>query len=246
MLRETLSRTGLAIMDLALPRCCAVCGQRLRLFEKHLCTGCLADIPYTYYWRLRHNPMADRFNERIQTNLTDGIREHYCNAAALFFFNSEAPYRHIPYRIKYRGDIELGRFFGRMLGKRLLTFPEMAGADVITPVPLHWSRLWKRGYNQAEAIASGMSMEMGIDLRKDLIYRTRRTETQTRLSVQEKAANVTGAFGTRIPPGHDMRHIIIVDDVFTTGATLAACHKAIRSSAPLARISIATLAFVIN
>ena len=110
-----------AAADLILPRRCIVCDRKLNLNERHLCLGCLADIPLTRFWIIRHNLMADRFNEIIQKNqeVYGSPRERYAFATALFFYDSEASYRKIPYRIKYHGDLAAGRHFGKMLGEHL-------------------------------------------------------------------------------------------------------------------------------
>ena len=235
-------------MDFLLPRTCIVCGERLFRDERHICLECRACLPLTYFWKQSHNPMSDRLNEVIQKNLEandDQRREDYSFCAALFLYQSEGSFRLIPYQIKYKGDIKAGEYFGRMLGNRLKSEELWKGADLIIPVPLHWSRQFKRGYNQAEAIATGVAAAMGIPLRTDILVRRKRTKTQTRLNPEEKARNVAEAFETKcnVPP--QVRHIIIVDDVFTTGSTLGECFRALRTVFPSGvRISVATLAFV--
>lgn len=235
-----------AACEIVLPRICLVCGERLLLDEKHLCLSCLADLPLTFFWSMSHNPMADKFNEVIQKG-GPSDHERYAFAASLIFYHSEADYRLIPYQIKYHGNISAGRFFGRMLGSRLAASEKFYDVDTVVPVPLHWTRRLKRGYNQAEVIASGVAESMGIPLRTDLLQRRRRTRTQTKMEVEEKIGNVTGAFIAS--PGSsdasDIRHMLIVDDVFTTGSTLYACFAALRTAfPPPIRISIATLGFV--
>lgn len=249
-MKERICRGLRAAADLILPRKCIVCGKVLLSEEKHLCLDCLADMPMTYFWTMSHNPMADRFNEIIQKGIEmtdkEECNERYAYAAALFFYHDEADYRLIPYQIKYHGNQGAGRFFGRMLGKRLAGSSLFQDVDVIIPIPLHWTRKWKRGYNQAEVIASGVSESMGKPLRCDIIKRIRRTVTQTRMSVEDKKANVSGAFV--VPEDmavENYRHILLIDDVFTTGSTSGACFQALRESFPKeVRISIATLGFV--
>ena len=240
--------------EILLPRQCITCGRRLLLEEKHLCLECLADLPQTYFWTMSHNPMADRFNENIQkdieTDEDDGLHERYAYAAALFFYHSEAQYRLIPYQIKYHGNIRAGRYFGRMLGNRLASSELFEDVDMVVPVPLHWTRKWKRGYNQAEVIAGAVAVALGAPMRTDLLRRRKRTTTQTRMEVEDKRKNVAEAFVSTpsladIAAQDSVRHLLLIDDVFTTGSTLMACFTALRTVFPPdVRISVATLGFV--
>ena len=220
-------RRGLrAAADVILPRMCLVCGKRLLSDESMMCIGCLSDMPYTRFWNMSHNPMSDKFNDLLQRH-PDTEERGYAYASALFFYHSEADYRRIPYQIKYHGNTEAGRYFGRILGNHLVASPLFVDVDMVIPVPLHWSRLWKRGYNQAACIAAGVAGLMNVPLRQDILKRVRRTMTQ-KFHVPE-----------------DCRHILIVDDVFTTGSTLYACFAALRTVfPPSVRISVATLGFV--
>lgn len=239
-----------SIADLLLPRVCIVCGCRLFRHERHICLSCLMDMPQTRFWSTPHNPMADRFNELIEKGLEDGS-ERYAFAAALFLYHSEAGYRHIPYQIKYHGNTSAGEFFGKMLGKKMASSSSWADIDMIIPVPLHWTRQWKRGYNQAEVIASAIASETGVPIRTDILERRRRTRTQTKLDIEDKVRNVAGAFSVSedaaaiFRNGGNIRHILLVDDVFTTGSTLYSCFLALRAVfPPSVRISVATLGFV--
>ncbi len=266
-----------AAVDVVLPRTCVVCGCRLNLDESHICLGCLADMPLTRFWERGHNPMADKFNGKVQewiqereacssgekTDEGTGAVEYerYCYAAALFMYHSEAGYRHIPYQIKYQGNTAAGRYFGKMLGRKLAGYSKgkdetefrsfWSDVDMIIPVPLHWTRRWKRGYNQAEVIARGVAEAMNVPVNNDILVRRRRTKTQIKLNIDEKARNVNGAFavaeeaGVIFRNGGGVRHIVLVDDVFTTGSTLAACFRALREVfPPSVRISAVTLGYL--
>ena len=167
----------------------------------------------------------------------------------------EMPLKKIPYHIKYQGDISAGRYFGEMLGARMRGCAHWSDVDLIIPVPLHRLRRLKRGYNQAEVIAEGLASAMGVPVRTDLLVRRKKTATQTRLNLEEKAANVKGAFEAvaehvqalmEVEVGAEaVTHVLLVDDVFTTGSTLMACFTALREVFPPGvRISVATLAFV--
>lgn len=214
--------------------------------------------------------MADRFNDMIQKDLerswettsdSDSTKttvechhtERYAYATALFFYRSESDYRYITRSIKYNGNIKAGKKFGEKLGEKLATSPLFSDIDAIVPVPLHWQRQWRRGYNQAEVIASGISVVLGKPVVTDLLRRNKKTKTQTRLTIQEKEQNVKEAFiinrkslklfTEQLAPV--LHHILLVDDVFTTGSTALACFTALRQVfPPPVRISIATLGFV--
>ena len=232
-----------ALADLLMPRLCIVCGRRLNLNERHICLGCEMDFPYTHFWESTHNAMADEFNARIK--VTDGVRERYCYAAALFFYNSESGFRNIPRELKYNFRTAQGRFFARRLGEALAGAEHFKDVDAVVPVPLHRARRWKRGYNQAEIIAVEVAAALGAPLRPDILSKPRRRSSQVRGNAASRGSNISGAFKANVPEG--FRHILLVDDTFTTGSTLAACYAALRECVPSeVRISAATLAFVRN
>lgn len=235
------------LSDLVMPRTCLVCGNPLGAQEKHLCVWCASEEPLTYYWERAHNPMADKFNETLERRRGEGESLDYAYAAALLFYHHENPYKRIPQALKYHHNLRAGRFFAAQLGRFLATAPHFADVDVVVPVPLHWLRRWRRGYNQAEVIASELARALGASLRPDALRRVRRTRSQTSLSARERLRNVARVFrvregGKALSGSH---HILLVDDTFTTGATLAACHQVLRQAlGPSVRISVATLAVV--
>ena len=212
---------------------------------------------------------------------TEDCFSKYVDAIALFDFikgggyrkdgecGNRGGYRNITYRLKYSRDVHEGRFFAAMLGERAVVADWLSDVDTVVPVPLHWTRRLRRGYNQAEVIASEVAKALGARLRTDVLERRRRTSTQTKLGIEEKARNVRGAFavsrkfrrrfhkpetadgasssgkisGERNPV--TVRHILLVDDVFTTGSTLYNCWRPLHDFfGPSVRISIATLGVV--
>lgn len=231
------------LTDLLMPRACVVCGRQLGAQEEQLCIWCAADLPLTYTWERTHNVMAQRFNQTLESTRPEGESMDYAYAASLLFYHLENPYKSIPQALKYHGNIQAGRYFAAMLGCYLARAPNFASVDTVVPVPLHWRRKWKRGYNQAQVIAEELARALKAKLRTDLLIRRRNTRSQTSLDAQERLKNMADVFQLRhrVPA----KHILVVDDTFTTGATLAACHNAIRSAlGPSVRISVATLAMV--
>lgn len=246
-----------SVMDVVMPRKCIVCGERLLAREKHLCLYCENDIPLTYNWICEHNQMADRYNAMIQKDMPEscdccGASRHICYeyAASLFRYDADSAYRHICHNLKYGGNIPAGKYFGKMLGEKLAQSELYRNVGAIVPVPLHWMRKWSRGYNQAEIIAARIALCLGAGLYPRMLVRTRMTKTQTKLDVGQKSSNVSGAFDVRMSyvnslKDKNIRHILIVDDVFTTGATAVACYHALRKVfSPDVRISAVTLAAV--
>ena len=241
--RATLRDFATALFDLVLPRHCCVCGRRLTLSEHHLCLECRSDLPYTYFWTVLHNPMADKYNARLREQIPHGVEEPYGAAAALLFYKTDSGYENIPQALKYRAALPLGREFADQLGKALASSPDYADVDCVIPVPLHWRRHWRRGYNQAAVIAERVAAALGARCCRSVLRRLRYTRSQARTSIEEKASNVSDAF--RVVRRVEARHILLIDDTFTTGSTLSACHKALRAAyPPSVRISVATLSYV--
>ncbi len=132
------------------------------------------------------------------------------------------------------------------MGERMSQNIIWSDVDAVIPVPLHWTRRWNRGYNQAELLAAALADSLGASLCSDVLLRRRRTQTQTKLELGEKAGNVSGAFAVNTEAAFSARHILLVDDIFTTGSTLAECFTVLRQSfQEEVRISIATLGYVI-
>lgn len=242
-----------AVTDILLPRTCAVCGARLDTDEAYLCRECMSDIPFTYNWDRKYHAIADRLNLIIQQDLHE--YEPYSFVSSLFFYNEDNGYRHICHKLKYQGDIRIGRYFSRELGKRLNDSPLFRDIDLVIPVPLHWTRKWDRGYNQAAIIGREIAGVLNAGYMPDFLVRKKKTASQTTLDLEQKKANVSDAFsvsekarkifvsetGPKTWPGH----VLITDDVFTSGATTAACRRVLRTVfPPEVRISVATLAAV--
>lgn len=190
--------------------------------------------------------MADKYNGRINQK-EPGSMESYQWAVALFRYENASPYNRIPQSLKYERNMQAGRYFSRLLAWKIRQGRQFDDVDLIIPVPLHPRRQWKRGYNQAEIIAETISEELGVPMEPRLLRRTRNTKSQTEKTHEERQSNVAGAFELnprKIQVLEGKKHILIVDDVFTTGATLGECHKKIRTATVAARISVATLSCV--
>jgi ComF family protein len=212
------------------PKLCPGCSASLFQQETFICTRCLYHLPRTGYHHWRNNPVEMIFWGRVPVSY----------ATAGFFFSKKGQFQKIIHHFKYRGWKELGEELGRLIGY------EMAGTEftevsMVVPVPLHVSKLRKRGYNQSEFIARGMAEALHRPLDTRSLVRKTASSTQTRKSRYERWMNVGEIFCVPDPQAFRNQHILLVDDVVTTGATLEACATEILKSEN-AKVSIATLA----
>ena len=229
------------LFDLLYPRKCKVCGRILLSKEEHLCLHCLKDIPLTYYWDWEGNPAESILWGRTYVQWI----------VPLFFYRRESPYSQLLHRIKYKGDIKLAHYLGRMLGEYLKESKriEAEEIDYLVPVPLHPRKKWKRGYNQAEEIAKGIGTALwgaayaNKRIVTDAIKRSRYTKTQTKIKVDSKWKNIEGAFALKRPERLIGKQILLIDDVLTTGATVEACYEKLKLISEI-KVSVATLAYV--
>lgn len=239
---EDWKRGWMELADMVWPRKCGVCGMSLHAGERYVCGSCLADMPLTYFWSWRGNPA-----ERMLW-----VRTYLQGVVPLFYYSNDNDYRKLLHLVKYGGDTALGCWLGCMLGKKMRE-ADYPVPDAVIPVPLHWLRRWRRGYNQAEVIALGVSEGLSggqtpeIPVLTDILRRIRYSTSQTRMSVGSKWENVSGAFVLKdVKKAADRLnglHVLLVDDVLTTGATVEACWDALRVI-PGIRVSYASIAFV--
>lgn len=209
-----------------------VCHNDLAEGESVICTSCLYHIPRTRYWFEAENPVAKIFWGRVLVE----------NACSFFFFAKGSRYRKLLHHLKYNGKREVGFVLGKEFGNELSKVDFYKSIDFIVPVPLHPKRLKQRGYNQAEEIAKGLKESMGIPISTDNLIRAEYTETQTRKTRTERVKNVSKAFKLDNPEAFKGKHVLIVDDVVTTGATLEECASTVLKAENV-KVSIATLAY---
>ena len=223
-----------ALVNLVYPNLCEVCGSLLLSGERTICISCLDDMPKTYFWNFPENEMERVFWGRVKV-------EHAC---ALFYFKKGSAYRPLLHKLKYKGMTEIGRRLGEELGNEISAFKLYSDLDCIVPVPLHPRKERKRGYNQSDYIAEGLSSRLKIPVMKNNLTRTMFTETQTRKNRIERWKNIsTTIFAVKNPSALSGKHILLVDDVVTTGATLESCIETLLKSSDC-KVSIASLAFV--
>jgi len=214
------------------PDLCHGCGCSLNQDGQFACVTCSEKLPYTDFHFLKENPFIDKFFGRIPIHA----------AGAFLYFSKTGIARNIVHDLKYKSRPEIGVTIGLHYGYHLLESPLFQNVDMIVPVPLHTKRFAFRGYNQSEAFAEGLAASMSIAMRTDVVVRHRQTRTQTKKTRVERFANVDGAF--KILKPHDLyrKHILLVDDVLTSGATLEGCAKEF-AALPNTTISMATIGF---
>lgn len=208
-------------LELFYPRLCVGCGKKLYRDERFVCLECLSSLPLT-----QDHESAGNFVEQHLYG-----RPYIESATALMLYEKESVPQKLLHEIKYHGAKELARSLGRMLG-RDLRGGRFSSVDMIIPVPLHPNRLKWRGYNQSEWIAMGLSEELDVPVRADFVERVTETSTQTKKNAEERWKNVQGIFSLKKDaPVRELRgrHLLVVDDVITTGATLMACAAALAS-----------------
>ncbi|MDR2885882.1 MAG: ComF family protein [Rikenellaceae bacterium] len=219
------------------PPVCPACGGPLGEGARTVCTACRWDAPLTGFWAEADNPVARKFWGHFPI----------VQASSLLFFSGQGGFRQLIHAFKYCGGWRLAVQMGEWYGALLAGGGLYNDVDVVVPVPLHFTRRVRRGYNQSQYIAEGIAKALKKPLDTHTLRRSKNNRSQARIKGQgpESAGrwtNVQGIFAVRRPEKFEGRHILLVDDVLTTGATLASCAEAILAAAPGARISIATLA----
>lgn len=216
--------------NLLLPQLCLACGLPLVGGERLICLACQYRMPKTRFESYRDNPVARLFWGRVPVE----------NAVSYFRYYRGSPYQGLIHSLKYGDRKDAGTELGRLLGMELRD-SGFAGCELIIPVPLHRGKQLKRGYNQCDPICQGLSRSLGIKWQRNVLVKNLRSSSQTDKSRIRRWSNVEGAFKVIAPGVISGKHILLVDDVVTTGATLESCANAILA-VPGTRISIATLA----
>lgn len=219
------------IRELFFPRCCVVCGKRLLQGEEFMCFSCMQVLPRTNLHLSADNEVAKSFWGKFPVE----------RASAFLYYSKGGPVRRLLYDLKYYGNYKLGHFLGRYMASELSLSGFFAGIDYIVPVPMFAQKRKSRGYNQSEMLAEGISSVTCIPLLRNGLVKNRQTETQTHKSSYERWKNVRDVFECVSFAEMNGKHILLVDDVLTTGATIVACADALGKVSGL-RISILTLA----
>lgn len=219
------------LLNLFFPTICLLCREPLIDGEKHICLHCLCDLPHTGYYDLENNPVAQLFFGKIPI----------VNATALFHYEKGGHVRQLIHALKYHDNRELGIKLGHMFALEYQKTSLFNQVDLLIPVPLHPKKLKQRGYNQSELIARGIGEISNLPVNTTVLGRNKKTETQTNKQVYDRWSNVQHVFSIADYELLQHKHILLVDDVITTGSTIGACAETL-SSIPGIRISLLSIA----
>lgn len=219
------------VLDLFFPECCLGCTQRLVEQEKFLCITCLSELPLSNYTHNRNNKLEELFAGRFP----------FQKIASYAFFIKEGILQPVIHELKYRNRPDLGVFLGEILGKELSLSQFCTDIDILVPIPIHPKRYKERGYNQSLEIIKGITKHIKLPFDEKNLRRTINNPSQTGLSKTERWNNVENIFEIIDPSFFEDKHILLVDDIVTTGSTLESCAKKILSCCPNSKISIITV-----
>lgn len=201
------------LLQVIYPYNCAACGKRLQKQEEIVCLFCIHQLPTTSYHTFIDNPLAKKFWGRVPLE----------NVAAYYYFKKGHKVQHLLHAFKYENQPDIGHRIGQLYGKELAKIPAFVQIDAIIPIPLHSKKLRTRGYNQSALFAHGLGASLQKPCWEDVIKRQVFTETQTRKDGEERWNNVKSVFALDKKEKIREKHVLVVDDVITTGATITSC-----------------------
>lgn len=217
--------------DFIFPRSCHICGTRLSPGSRYLCPTCLMRLPRTRFHRIPMNQMEQRFAGKFP----------FTAATTHFFYSSDTAMATLMHDLKYRQYRGLAKFMGELVAQELLPTSFFTDVDCIIPVPMHPLKQARRGYNQTIEIAEGVSEVLSIPILSNL-KAVKPHRTQTRLTLDQRLDNLSGTFAVENPEELRNRHILLLDDVCTTGATLTSCADTLLAAEPSLRLTLLSLA----
>jgi ComF family protein len=220
------------IFWLYFPKNCPACGRPLRLFGANICGRCSQNLPETHFFEAPGNPIEKIFYGRLPIQA----------GAAAWYFHKNSALQALLFQLKYKSNEDVGLFIGKQMGALLAASERFATIDAIVPVPLHPQALSKRGFNQATLICEGISQVWHKPVLRSAITRTKHTNTQTKQSRAVRWENMENAFSIKEHTSIIGKHLLLIDDVITTGATIEACGKTLLSVKNV-KVSVAAAAY---
>jgi ComF family protein len=218
-------------LSLLFPELCCLCKEKLVEGEELICLSCYFKLPKTNYHKIENNNAAERFRGKIP----------FEKVTSFLFYNKGGMAQQIIKEIKYRGNKEFAVLISSTMAEDLYKNSFFEGIDMLIPVPLHKKKYKKRGFNQSEEIAKGIMKETGIPIDINHLLRVKENPTQTKKKVYERWLNTREIFELIRPEDMEGKHILMIDDVLTTGSTLEACIQCFQKCKSI-KVSILTLA----
>jgi ComF family protein len=219
------------LVSLLYPELCVICGEPLVENENFFCYACFLKLPRTNYHLISENQAIERLAGKVSL----------VKASSYFYYSKGGIAQRLIAEIKYKGNRNLGEWIGRYIAKDMISSGFFKGIDYIIPVPLHRSKEKKRGFNQAEKIAEGIAQVTKIPLETNNVIRIKANTSQTRKGVFDRWRNTLNLFYIKNPELFNEKHILLIDDVLTTGSTLEAVAQSLLKSEGV-KISILTVA----
>ncbi|WEK37254.1 MAG: phosphoribosyltransferase family protein [Candidatus Pseudobacter hemicellulosilyticus] len=221
-----------SLVHLFFPRLCAGCSAELAGRQPLLCLSCMDQLPLARFHHYPGNPAEQLLHGRLPL----------LSAMSYLFFTKNSLGQRLLHQLKYQGRREIAKYFGASMGAALQESGRFAGIDALIPLPLHAARQRQRGFNQAALLGQFIASQLQVPMLPDIISRISGSSSQTRMKRMDRGQQMQGRFRLDNPAAVSGCHLLLVDDVLTTGATLEACGQELLK-APGVRLSIATLAF---
>jgi ComF family protein len=220
-------------LSLIYPRYCEACANTLFKHESFICNHCKLNLPKSnYHKHSGDTPLGRAFSGRVPL----------IHSGSYYVYEKSGKIQKLLRAIKYQDQKELGEYLGKLYASELLKYDAFSDIDVIIPIPLHKNKLHSRGYNQSEWFAKGLSSGLCKQLNSEVMERISDTSTQTKKKKYERWENVEGIFRINSPTALMNKHVLLVDDVITTGATIEAGWFALKEI-PGIKLSVASIAF---
>jgi ComF family protein len=221
-----------SLLHFLFPHICEGCGTDIINPEHFLCVQCLNSLPLTDYHLHPNNPVEKVFWGRLPL----------VSATSQYYFTKQSLIQRLMHQVKYKGNKELAFYLGKIIGQQLASSNRFIYTDGLIPLPLFPDREKKRGFNQAKLLSDGIASVLNKPVLNEVVCRAIHTETQTRKNRIERWQNIEKGFALIHGEAIENKHVILVDDVITTGATLEACGRVILQ-AEGSRLSIASLCY---